>query len=179
MPNLQPSLDRDAAIKYISEYASEPETVSVGYQPRLGRLLRPHAPKTGSDVSSPGWPQQTGTSPHKRPFTCCSATISSTHDTCSEITTMPTMTTLPSRHPSSPATKQPGKPLPLSYQGGVEVCILHSIGQAWLCLPYALSRYPCRLLFSADFPKPDNTPAPAKRELPVNGLGQGCLSVQN
>ena len=45
MPNLQPSLDRDAAIKYISEYASEPETVSVGYQPRLGRLLRPHAPK--------------------------------------------------------------------------------------------------------------------------------------
>ncbi|KAH9997115.1 hypothetical protein BJV77DRAFT_1148481 [Russula vinacea] len=43
--DLQPRLDRDAAIKYISEYASEPETVSVGYQPRLGRLLRPHAPK--------------------------------------------------------------------------------------------------------------------------------------
>ena len=43
--DLQPNLDCDAAIKYISEYASEPETVSVGYQPRLGRLLRPHTPK--------------------------------------------------------------------------------------------------------------------------------------
>ena len=90
--------------------------------------------KTRSDVSSPGWPQQTGTSPHKRPFTCCSATISSTHDTCSEITTMPMMTTVPPRHPSSPATKQPGKPLPLDYQGGVEVCALHSIGQ--VCHPH-------------------------------------------
>ena len=176
--DLQPRLDRDAAIKYISEYASEPETVSDGYHHALDDFCARMCRKTRSDVSSPGWPQQSGTSPHKRPFTCCSATISSTHGTCSEITTMPTMTTLPSRHPSSPATKQPGKPLPLSYQGGVEVCVLHSIGQAWLCLPYALPRYPCRLLFSADFPKPNNTPAPAKRELPVNGLGQGCLSVQ-
>ena len=117
-------------------------------------------------------------SQHPCPVVHGGGTISSTHDTCSEITTMPTMTTLPSRHPSSPATKQPGKLLPLSYQDGVEVCALHSIGQAWLCLPSALPRYSCHL-FSTDFPKPNNTPAPAKRELPVNGLGQGCLSVQN
>ena len=126
--DLQPRLDRDAAVKYISEYASEPETVSDGYHHALDDFCARMRRKTRSDVSSPGWPQQTGTSPHKRPFTCCSATISSTHDTCSEITTMPMMTTVPPRHPSSPATKQPGKPLPLDYQGGVEVCALHSIG---------------------------------------------------
>ncbi|KAH9997104.1 hypothetical protein BJV77DRAFT_106631 [Russula vinacea] len=56
------------------------------------------------------------------------------------------------------ATKQPGRPLPLSYQDGWS-CVLHSIGQAWLCPPSTLPRCRCRLLFSADFPKPNNTPA--------------------
>ena len=45
------------------------------------------------------------TSSHKRPSTSCSATILSTHDACSEITTRPMTMTLPSRHPSRPATK--------------------------------------------------------------------------
>ena len=38
------------------------------------------------------------TSPHNRPFTSSSATISLTHDTCSEITTRPMTMTLPSGH---------------------------------------------------------------------------------
>jgi hypothetical protein len=33
--DLQPILNRDAAIKYISKYASEPETISSGYDHAL------------------------------------------------------------------------------------------------------------------------------------------------
>ena len=81
-------------------------------------------PKTWSGASSPGWPP-TGTSAHKRSFTSFSATISSTHDTCSEITTrLMTMTmTLPLRHPSRPATQ--GNLSAVTVLNLLQKCVVH------------------------------------------------------
>ena len=105
--------------KCTRKYAGKPQTVSDGYHHALddscARKTSP--PKTRSSTSSLGWPQTGPPPPCTRvcqpQFTSCSATISSTHDTCSdlEIITGPTMTTLPSRHPFSPATKH-ARPLP-------------------------------------------------------------------
>ena len=55
--------------------------------------MRPHASRPPCRQRRHFW-----TSPHNRPFTSSSATISLTRDTCSEITTRPMTMTLPSRH---------------------------------------------------------------------------------
>ena len=98
--------------------------------PRLGRRLCTHAqtspPKTRSGASSPGCPQN-GASSHKRPLTSCSAIISSTHDSCSEITTRPTTMTLPSRHPSCSATQ--GNLSAVTVLNLLQKCVVHFCSQ--------------------------------------------------
>ena len=88
--------------------------------------LKTSPPKTRSGASSPRWPQ-TGTSSHKMPFTSCSATISSTHDTCSEITTRLMTMTLPSRHPSRPATQ--GNLSAVTVLNLLQKCVVHFCSQ--------------------------------------------------
>ena len=66
------------------------------------------------------------TSSHKRPLTSCSATISSTHDACSKITTRPT-TSLPSRHPSRPATQ--GNLSAVTVLNLLQKCVVHFCSQ--------------------------------------------------
>ena len=52
--DLQPSIDRDAAIKYISEYVSEPETVSDGYHHALDDFCTPAPAKRELPVNGLG-----------------------------------------------------------------------------------------------------------------------------
>ena len=90
------------------------------------RMPQDLPPKMRSGASSPGCPQ-TGASSHKRPFTSCSATISSTHDACSEITTRPMTMTLPSRHPSRPATQ--GNLSAVAVSNLLQKCVVHFCSQ--------------------------------------------------
>ena len=55
------------------------------------------------------------------------ATISSTHDTCSEITTRPMTMTLPSRHPSCPATQ--GNLSVVTVLNLLQKCVVHFCSQ--------------------------------------------------
>ena len=111
-----------AASQIRQKYASGFETVFDGYHHALDdvcvRMPQDLQPKTRTGASSP-----TGTSSHKRPFTSFSPTISSTHDTCSEITTRPMTMTLPSRHPSRPATQ--GNLSAVTVLNLLQKCVVH------------------------------------------------------
>ena len=128
--------------------------------------LKTSPPKTRSGASSPGWPQ-TGTSSHKRPFTSCSATISSTHDACSEITTRPmTMT------PAFEASFTPGHSGEFECRDSVKsaakvrCALLQPIQHRHWCIRPTPSRHPV----------PSSTCAFANRAPPSFRSQPGCAS---
>ena len=119
-------------------------------------------PKTKSGASSPGCPQN-GAFSHKWPLTSCSATISSTHDACSEIKTRPTTTTLPSRHPSRPAT-----------QGNLSAVTVLNLLQK--CVVHFCSQFNIVTGASAPPPLPSSSCAFANRAPPSFRSRPGCAS---